>query len=321
MPSKPNWNVVTPSRYPWEQEALDFIDAKFPAGENYLAWSNFEFIGDDGTLNEVDLLVATPAGIFLTEIKSRPGSLSGDSLQWKWTDPDGRIRIDDSPLLATNRKTKRLKAVLQRQRACKKGTSFFIEPLVFCSAPGLQCQLPNDARASVCLRDDDAKKRPGIRAALLRREGAGLRRFDGHPVDRPMLRAFAQAMAQAGIRPRARRVGDFVLDRLMYESPTGIFQDWAAHHTSSENSRRLVRLYLVSWQADKEDRRIVREAAQRELAALERLNHPNILRALVPADSELGPGIVFDFEPAARRLASILRRTRTSSISPRVLGC
>lgn len=97
------------------------------------------------------------------------------------------------------------------------------------------------------------------------------------------LRAFAQLMAQAGIRQRARRVGDFVLDRLMYESPTGIFQDWSAHRTSSENPKRLVRLYLVSWQADKEDRRIVREAAQRELIALERHNHPNIHRALVPA--------------------------------------
>ena len=60
--------------------------------------------------------------------------------------------------------------------------------------------------------------------------------------------------------------------------------------------------YLVSWQADKEDRRIVKEAAQREVAALERLDHPNILRALVPAESEMGPGIVFDFQPEARRL-------------------
>jgi serine/threonine protein kinase len=302
--SKPNWHVVSPSRFPWEQEAFDFVFAQFPVGENYLAWSNFEFIADDGTINEVDLLVATPAGIFLTEIKSQPGTLGGDAQTWKWTTPEGKVRVDDNPLLLANRKAKRLKSLIQRQTACKKPKpiNFFIEPLVFCSAQGLQCHLPEEARHSVCLRDDESKKRLGIAAALLRREGAGLRKFDSNPVDGPTLRTIDQAMAQAGIRPRARRVGDFVLDSLVYESPTGIFQDWAAHHTSSETSKRLVRLYLVSWQADKEDRRIVKEAAKREIAALERLDHPNILRALVPAESEMGPGIVFDFQPEARRL-------------------
>ena len=67
--SKPNWHVVSPSRFPWEQEALDFVYARFPVGENYLAWSNFEFIADDGTINEVDLLVATPTGIFLQGLR------------------------------------------------------------------------------------------------------------------------------------------------------------------------------------------------------------------------------------------------------------
>jgi hypothetical protein len=68
-PGKSNWIVVSPSRYPWEQEALDFIHEKFPTGDNYLAWSNFEFIGDDGSINEVDLLVATPGGIFPTKVR------------------------------------------------------------------------------------------------------------------------------------------------------------------------------------------------------------------------------------------------------------
>lgn len=311
-PGKPNWIVVSPSRYPWEQEALDFIHEKFPTGENYLAWSNFEFIGDDGSINEVDLLVASPAGIFLTEIKSRPGSLTGDSMTWRWTTPEGKIRTNESPVLLANKKTKRLKNLLQRQKACKKEDNFYIQPLIFCSAPGLQCSLSPEGRTLVCLRDDDAKKRPGIRAALLRREGAGLKQFDRPAMNGPALRTFAQAMAQAGIRPRARRVGDFVLDRLVYESPTGIFQDWAAHHSSSEKSLRLVRIYLVSSQADKEDRRIVTEAARREIATLEKLNHPNILRALVPAESELGPGIVFDFQPDARRLDLYLQENADS---------
>jgi Nuclease-related domain len=32
---------------------------------------------DDGRVNEVDVLVLTPAGLVLVEIKSRPGTLGG----------------------------------------------------------------------------------------------------------------------------------------------------------------------------------------------------------------------------------------------------
>jgi len=55
-----NWNVISPSRHSWEQEALDFIYERFPATAEYLAWSNFEFIASDGSINEVDLLIASP---------------------------------------------------------------------------------------------------------------------------------------------------------------------------------------------------------------------------------------------------------------------
>jgi len=70
--SRANWHAITPSPYPWEKEAFDYIQSQFPAHEPYRAWANFEFIADDGSLNEVDLLVFTPQGFFLVEIKSTP---------------------------------------------------------------------------------------------------------------------------------------------------------------------------------------------------------------------------------------------------------
>ena len=70
--------TLSRSRFPWEQEALDFVFERFPAQDNYRAWANFEFIADDGSINEVDILVACPQGIFLIEIKSRPGTVRGD---------------------------------------------------------------------------------------------------------------------------------------------------------------------------------------------------------------------------------------------------
>ena len=55
------------------------------------AWSNFEFIADDGTISEVDLLILGPRGIYLVEIKSWPGPpLRGDAGTWVQTQP-GKI--------------------------------------------------------------------------------------------------------------------------------------------------------------------------------------------------------------------------------------
>ena len=78
-PGSDRWKEITPSEFPWEREALAFIRGRLPDQEPYRVWTNFEFIADDGSVNEVDLLVLTPKGFFLVEIKSRPGQVTGDA--------------------------------------------------------------------------------------------------------------------------------------------------------------------------------------------------------------------------------------------------
>jgi hypothetical protein len=53
------WKEVSPSQFTWEREALDYIRQGLPDCEPYRAWSNFEFIADDGSINEV-YVVADP---------------------------------------------------------------------------------------------------------------------------------------------------------------------------------------------------------------------------------------------------------------------
>ena len=78
MPLSPNrWHPITESSYPWEQDALDFVRERLPDQEPYHAWSNFEFIADGGSVNEVDLLVLSPGGFFLVEIKNVAGFAFG----------------------------------------------------------------------------------------------------------------------------------------------------------------------------------------------------------------------------------------------------
>jgi serine/threonine protein kinase len=303
MSKKSNWTTVAESRYPWERDALGFIGERFPAHEPYLAWANFEFIADDGSINEVDLLVFTPQGFFLIEIKSRPGRLAGDAGTWTW-ETDGKLCTVDSPLIAANLKAKKLASLLGRQRACKgKHRLPFLEPLVFCSAPGLQFELHGNAAYRVCLRDreDGSASAPGIMAAIMRRECPGLDAYPKGTHDRPTAKMVSQAIEQAGIRPsqRHRKVHDCVLDRLIAEGPG--YQDWEATHTSLKAKRR-VRLYLVHQEATDEDRRAIERAASREAQLLEMLQHPGILRCMDYTEHELGPALIFEHDPALVRL-------------------
>jgi len=299
-----HWKTVTRSQFPWEQEALDYIYEQFPAQDNYRAWANFEFIADDGSINEVDLLVACPQGVFLIEIKSFPGELTGNARDWTWKH-EGRVRTVENPVILANRKCKRLKSLLARQKAFRKERVPFVEPLVFLSHVAV-CKLFGNAAHHVARRDAD--NRPGIMAAIRRRECFGMRQIESRVVNRPIIRALTQAMEQAGIRPsqQARRVGDFLLEDLVFDSPLGIYQDWSAKHVTLETTRRVARIYLVSRQATEADRKIIQDAALREFKLLERLDHPGILKADPPTECEYGPVLFLREPPDAMPLDQFL---------------
>ena len=67
-----------------------------------------------GKFNEVGVLALSPAGFFLVEIKSRPGTVQGDTHTSIWT-TDGRECTYDNPLILADRKAERLASLLQRQ--------------------------------------------------------------------------------------------------------------------------------------------------------------------------------------------------------------
>ncbi|WP_017326156.1 BREX system serine/threonine kinase PglW [Synechococcus sp. PCC 7336] len=306
MPAPSNWITVAESNFDHEREALEFVRSQFPSHEPYRAWSNFEFIASDGSINEVDLLVFTPQGFFLIEIKSWPGKLSGDAGTWILERLDGRRRTYDNPIKLTNLKAKRLKSLLGRQRAFKgrKGLPF-IEPLVFLSSDRLTLSLPVESRHGVCLKDRprEGKKpaRTGIMSAIMRRECQGLRPLRD-TYSRPIAKLIGQAMEQAGIRPsqKLRQVSDYVLEKIIDSGPG--YQDWSATHTQIEKTKRRIRFYLVRREASADDKAMIERAAKREFQLLESLQHPGILRAYGLSEHELGPALVLEHDPTAIRL-------------------
>lgn len=91
------WNQITPSSFPWERAALDYVKERLPDRHPYQAWSNFTFVSQQGHIREVDLLVASPNGLHIIEIKNFKGRLTNQGSTWILD--DGRHRPPfDSPL-------------------------------------------------------------------------------------------------------------------------------------------------------------------------------------------------------------------------------
>jgi serine/threonine protein kinase len=308
-PTSNRWKEVTPSQFAWEREALAFVRERLGDYEPHRAWSNFEFIAEDGAIYEVDLLVVSPKGFFLVEIKSRSGDLKGDAGTWTWTH-EGRAFTEDNPLLLANRKAKKLASLLRRQRSLGNLHCPFLEALVFLSSDKLGCQLDPGARHGICVRDETLATKtgvPDVMNALTNLTPAEYNDPRRARIDRKISAAIARALDEAGIRQSqlARKVGDYKLEQLLFEGPG--YQDWQATHVSLGVVRR-VRIYTVAQAATAESREMIARAAKREFQLLEEIEHPGILRAHDYREHELGPALVFDHDPDAIRLDHYLAR-------------
>ena len=157
--SEHRWHATSTSPFPWEQEALDYLRAQLPDDESWNVWLLKQFIASTGALYELDALVLSPKGLWLIEIKSHPGTLSGDQQTWTFTH-EGRARVIDNPIFLTNTKAKSLRTLLESQKGAR-GKIPFIEALVFCDGINLGCELDDNARAWVCFRDEKGAVQKG----------------------------------------------------------------------------------------------------------------------------------------------------------------
>lgn len=257
----------------------------------------------------MDLLVLGPSGFFVVEVKSRPGSISGDAGGWVWRF-EKKVHHVDNPVFLTNLKAKRLKTLLQNGKDVDPRDVPWVEPVVFCSAPSLDVKLPPEARARVFGREPEEGRPgsglPGVVAELTRvpsgLSGAPRRRA----VDTALARALTRAVENAGIRerPSTRRVGDYELEELVLEG--ALFQDFSARHRSLPGVRRRVRIYAAP-AGSAVARETVLKAARREFELLQSADHPGVLRVHEYVESDLGPALLFEPAEGSLRFDRYLR--------------
>lgn len=322
MPIPPTrWTEVTPSEHEWERDALAWLRDRLPDHEPWRAWSNFEFLADDGSHNEVDLLVVGRTGVWLIEIKSHPGVVTGDqgTLHVRAAPgdpgtPDGFRATFDHPIHACARKAKRLKSLLERTASFGgRLRAPWIESLVFFSE-ATRIEIDAPAHHQVVMKDPEdaggtaAPARPGILDALLHRRGPGIRTEPRSPGDKPLAKALAKALeSDSGIaRRRAARVGEYELEAKLDEAAT--WQDFHARHRGMDGRFGRIRRYLITDDVsarELDDTPLARErlqaAARREIELLDRLDHPGILRARDFLATDPAPCLLFEPTPPPTR--------------------
>lgn len=294
------WHAVHASEFPHEQEALELLRARMPDTSPFRAWSNFEFIAEDGSINEVDALIVSTDRIFLVEIKHWSGTITGTQNSWVVTQNGGRKRYEENPLLLANRKAKKLKSLLRDQAPFKSARVPYIQAVVFLSSPRCSLKLDDIAAQHIYLRPDaDRQGKPSIIDVIT---GRASETKDWPPLSRDVERALNRAMEQLGLRQRTRAatVGDYVLTRLIAENDR--YQDWEARHARVDGDRKRVRIFPYAQNAAEADKRERKDVATREYELLRQVRHDHILTPGQLTESDIGPALIYDYQPDAQRL-------------------
>ncbi|MGH3819066.1 MAG: NERD domain-containing protein [Pseudonocardiaceae bacterium] len=106
-PALKRWFQERPSEYDWEQDGLDHIKGVMPKAEPYRAWATLSFTAASGRINECDVFIAVPGGLYLVELKGHPGHVVNNGETWSFRDPENRrVRTLRNPLHLTDLKSK-----------------------------------------------------------------------------------------------------------------------------------------------------------------------------------------------------------------------
>lgn len=312
MPLAPHRvHLLGETPYAHEREALQFLIQEIPNRDPFELWGLLHLQDPStGRLYEIDALVLGFNALYLIEIKSGPGTYTGDSLDWHRTVAGERTYSMDCPFQLANHKAKVLAGLLDRRTKRRP----HVQALIFLSHPDTKVELRADGRTGVLTRDTVVK-------ALTHHQFPNVDpNWRRPPIDRPQTRELVQALEQIGIRERKAKlaVGNYDLGEILGEGPT--YQDRVATHQGAKTIKKRARIYLVPQQTSVEVRSTLRRAADREAQLLHEVReHPQILRFNdYVADAPLGPTVLLDDFEGGVRLDAFLRQNPDLGFSDRI---
>ncbi|MGA4865346.1 BREX system serine/threonine kinase PglW [Streptomyces lavendulocolor] len=301
-----HWFQPRRSGFRWEQEGLEHVRQLMPNAEPYRAWATFRFTGVTGRVNECDLLIAVPGGVYLLELKGHPGRVVNHGDTWQFH--GDRVRTLPNPLHLTDLKAKELKAQLERAAhtaGIPEAKIPFIKPAVFLHDPDLVSDLDEFQRTSVYGRNGGTGGLPGIWDGLL-----------GLPPERESWRVTPQdsqrlemLMKRIGIShstSHLRFANDWQLEPRAMDAGPGWEDRLARRDDGLVKESGRVRIYLSGQAASAEQRGRVDRAALREYQVLQGINHRGIVQAAQIYEHQGGPAILFRHRETDLRLDAFL---------------
>ncbi|AXB42697.1 BREX system serine/threonine kinase PglW [Amycolatopsis albispora] len=306
-PQQKRWFQERTSPYPWEQEGLDHVRRLMPKAEPYRAWATFSFTAASGRINECDLLVAVPGGLYLIELKGHPGRVVNNGETWRFLqDGSNRARILRNPLHLTDLKSKELKGRLEwaAKRLHLSQRVPRVEAAVFLSAPDLRSELDEVQSTRVYGRDDASRGLPWLWRDLLSRPP----QQDSQRITPAFSAVLPKLLEEIGIRASTAHLrfgDDWTLGSdLLDAGPT--WEDRLAERKGIVREEGRVRIYLTAQQASEERQQSVERAARREYQVLQGITHRGIAQAVQIRDHGGGPAILFRHRSDDLRLDSYL---------------
>ncbi|MEV7326684.1 BREX system serine/threonine kinase PglW [Micromonospora sp. NPDC093244] len=312
----PRWEQINSSSYIWEQDGLRELAGYLPDADPYHVWTNVEFVGADGSINEVDALVLTPSGLYVLELKHWQGEIRGDGTQWLRRAPNSRLIPEDNPYILANRKAKRLASLIRyyaKQHGRQRETPY-VGAAVFLHARAMRADLDAIGSQHIYGLEGHDSGLPGLKKLLL-----ALPRNPDHLVDEVRGREIVELVRGAKIRPSVadRKVGQLLLHPKPFAEGLG-WQDFLAGHALDTSLVRRVRFYLTSRAAEHEIPAI-RRAAEREFRLLQGIHHPGVARAHDLVEHSWGPAVIFDHQEEWVRLDQwLLRRGDALTLAQRL---
>lgn len=286
------WETVTDSDFDHEHRGLETIREKLPDSGVWRAWSNFTFTADSGHVREVDLLVLSPSGLHMVELKSWRGSVTVENGTWVQTKPGGHRTPHGNPRHLVEQKARELAGLLRGQGV----RGVYVSGSVCFTGSSLRLRLPQNDRNGAYTVDEllEMLQRPPYDAR---------RRITG-----PRSTEVAGALKQVGIhRSDAQyKVGPYLLARKPLDTGPS-WSDHLARHTELSEIVR-VRVYLTERGASEAMVKSTENAARRESEVLGRIKHPGVvqLKQYHPSGHLSRPALIFDYHPETLRLDQYL---------------
>ena len=311
MPLSPD-RIITPGQTPHahERDAFDFVVRELPDTDPYRLWAFVDLIDKSGRRYDIDLLIVGYHALYVVEVKSHVGTLTGDEIDWQVTFPDGGRTVLENPLRATNLKAKVLGSLLDERFArdpdarARQLRRPWVQPLVFLSGPNLKVNLTGPGGMYVVTRETFVR-------AITRGEFPGAtENLRDHVVNRPVAGATQRLLKDMGLRPSiaALKVQDLILRELLEDGTH--YQDHLGVHQSIANLKRRVRSFIIPANTTAERRERLLRAAGREARHLTALSdHRNILRLIsyTPEGPLGGPCVILEHIEGALPLDAFLR--------------